>query len=207
LRFLIRASFGQAFITARNSQPVWRVAWSMYASSIGAWAIFLPASYTSFGGWVSIITYAVATGLPLFLIAEWGALILKNQPDVSLGVREDQSPGGASRSLGHFLVRLLSDCAILGGRSQVMSLNDFAGKRYGSSVKLFVIVLSLINMCVALVSEYTAIGDLFQFYVGTNRTAIIVFVGTVTSIYTAAGGLLVSIWTDQVGPEKNHTVT
>lgn len=48
-------------------------------------AVFLPASYTSFGGWVSIITYAFATGLPIFLVAEWGALILKKCPDVRKG--------------------------------------------------------------------------------------------------------------------------
>lgn len=45
-------------------------------------AVFLPASYTSFGGWVSILTYATATGLPLLLAAEWGAIILRSCPDV-----------------------------------------------------------------------------------------------------------------------------
>lgn len=61
-----------------------RVAWSFYAASIGAWAIFLPPAYTSFGGWLSIITYSFSTGLPLLLIAEFGAVILKRIPDVSL---------------------------------------------------------------------------------------------------------------------------
>jgi hypothetical protein len=37
-----------------------------------SWAIFLPASYPAFGGWLSIMTYAVSTGLPLLLIAEFG---------------------------------------------------------------------------------------------------------------------------------------
>ena len=37
-----------------------------------SWAIFLPASYPAFGGWLSILTYAVSTGLPLLLIAEFG---------------------------------------------------------------------------------------------------------------------------------------
>ena len=39
----------EAFITARGTQGFWRVFWSFYAGSIGAWAVFLPASYTSFG--------------------------------------------------------------------------------------------------------------------------------------------------------------
>jgi hypothetical protein len=32
---------------------------------------------------VSIITYAVATALPLLIIAGWGAAILKHTPEVS----------------------------------------------------------------------------------------------------------------------------
>lgn len=52
-------------------------------------------------------------------------------------------------------------------------------------------------MCIALIAEYTAIGDLFEFYVGTSRIGIVLLVAVITSVYTAAGGLLVSIWTDQ----------
>jgi len=150
------------FLTARRSQPLLRVAWSFFASSIGAWAIFLPASYPAFGGWISIITYAVSTGLPLLLISEFGRKILKRAPDV-------------------------------------LSLNDFANRMYGRPVQLFVIVLSLINMSVALISEYTAIGDLFEHYVGgPSRVYIILLVGLVTAVYTAKGGLLVSLLTDQL---------
>jgi Na+/proline symporter len=45
--------------------------------------------------------------------------------------------------------------------------------------------------------QYTAIGDLFEHYVGGERIGIIIFVGTTTALYTASGGLLVSIVTDQ----------
>lgn len=150
------------FLTARASQPMLRVAWSFFASSIGAWAIFLPASYPAFGGWLSIITYAVSTGLPLLLISEFGRKILKRTPDV-------------------------------------LSLNDFAHRAYGRPVQVFVIVLSLLNMSVALISEYTAIGDLFEHYVGgPSRIYIIILVGLVTAVYTAKGGLLISLLTDQL---------
>lgn len=53
-------------------------------------AIFLPAAFTSFGGWVSIITYAVATALPLLFIAAWGAKILEHTPNVSDLVMEEK---------------------------------------------------------------------------------------------------------------------
>lgn len=80
---------------------------------------------------------------------------------------------------------------------QVVSLSDFAGKRYGHGTRVFVIILSIFNMCIALIAEYTAIGDLFEFYVGTSRIGIVLLVAVITSVYTSAGGLLVSIWTDQ----------
>ncbi|KAM3573643.1 hypothetical protein VYU27_004376 [Nannochloropsis oceanica] len=54
-------------------------------------------------------------------------------------------------------------------------------------------------MSVALISEYTAIGDLFEHYVGgPSRVYIILLIGLVTAIYTAKGGLLVSLLTDQL---------
>ncbi len=150
------------FLTARRSQPLLRVAWSFFASSIGAWAIFLPAAYTSFGGWLSIITYAVSTGLPLLLISEFGRKILKRAPDV-------------------------------------LSLNDFARRMYGRPVQLFVIALSLVNMGTAMIAELTGIGQLFESYVGGPSGAyIIVLVAVVTAVYTASGGLLVSILTDRL---------
>ena len=80
---------------------------------------------------------------------------------------------------------------------QILSLNDFAGRMYGRSVQLFVVMLSLVNMTVSLIAEYTAIGDLFEHYVGGERVSIIIIVGIITALYTASGGLMVSIVTDR----------
>jgi len=137
------------------------VAVSIFSTgALGAWVLFLPAAYTAFGGWISIITYAIATGLPLFLIAEWGVLILKSHP-------------------------------------HTLSLNDYVGKRYGPTVQNLIVMIELVNVLTTLLAEYTAIGDLFEFYVGSIRAPIIFFVGMVTSVYTAMGGLQVSLVTDQ----------
>lgn len=91
----------------------------------------------------------------------------------------------------------LSSLQVLKRMPDVMSLNDFAGALYGRPVQGFVGLLSLVNMSVALVSEYTAIGDLFAFYVGGPRVLIILFVSITTALYVYAGGLQVSLWTDQ----------
>ena len=55
----------------------------------------------------------------------------------------------------------------------------------------------LFNMGIALTAEFTAIGDLFEFVIGSERWPIVVIIGVVSMIYTSWGGLYVSIITDQ----------
>lgn len=45
-------------------------------------------------------------------------------------------------------------------------------------------------------AEYTAIGDLFEYIVGGSRILIVLIIATLTSVYTAIGGLTVSVQTD-----------
>ena len=77
------------------------------------------------------------------------------------------------------------------------SVGDFIHIRYGPTARLLVSFLTLFNMCIALLAEYTTIGSLFQGFVGTVNYPIIIVVGVITMVYTAYGGLLVSIATDQ----------
>lgn len=90
-------------------------------------AVFLPASYTSFGGWVSILTYAMATGLPLLLAAEWGAIILRSCPDVR------SIAFGKSRQciVLYVMEGIINSSNALLLYRQALSLNDFAKRRYG----------------------------------------------------------------------------
>lgn len=78
------------------------------------------------------------------------------------------------------------------------SLSDFIGYRFGAVAKIFVILITLFNMSIAMLAEYTTIGSLFQDFVGSINYPIILVVGALTLIYTAYGGLSVSIMTDQV---------
>lgn len=55
----------------------------------------------------------------------------------------------------------------------------------------------LFNMGVGITAEYTALGDMFAIVLGSTRIPIVIIVGVVTSIYTAFGGLYISIVTDQ----------
>ena len=58
-------------------------------------------------------------------------------------------------------------------------------------------LLMLFNMGIALTAEFTAIGDLFQYVIGSERWPIVVIIGVVSMVYTSWGGLYVSIITDQ----------
>lgn len=80
----------------------------------------------------------------------------------------------------------------------VLSLTDFMGWRFGWAAKTYVVMLCLFNMSIACLAEYTTIGTLFGTYLGTTSWAINVVVGLTTMVYTAYGGLFISILTDQV---------
>ncbi|KAF9337873.1 hypothetical protein BGZ91_009191 [Linnemannia elongata] len=78
----------------------------------------------------------------------------------------------------------------------VLSLGDFVQWRFGTIPTILVSLVMLLNMSIGLCAEYTSIGNLMEFVIGAPRLPIILCVAIVTSIYTAAGGLYVSILTD-----------
>ncbi|KAI8590102.1 hypothetical protein BDZ88DRAFT_461151 [Geranomyces variabilis] len=79
----------------------------------------------------------------------------------------------------------------------ILSWGDFAQRRFGWSMQVYVSLVVLLNMAINLAAEYTAIGSLFEKVVGVNPIIPILIVGGVTMIYTIVGGLYVSIVTDQ----------
>lgn len=80
----------------------------------------------------------------------------------------------------------------------VLSLTDYMGWRFGFVAKTLVVLIILFNMSIALLAEYSTIGSIFKSFVGSVPYPMIILIGILTSVYTAYGGLLVSIYTDQV---------
>lgn len=150
----------EEFLTARSSATMLRIAWSFYASAVGAWVFTGPPSYASYAGYIGLISYAVSAGLPIVMIAFLGDLV------------QHKLPG-------------------------VVSMSDYVGWRYGVIPQTYVVLLTSLNMGIAMLAEYTTIGSLFSDYVGSIAYPIIVVVGVTTMTYTAFGGLYVSILTDQ----------
>ncbi len=151
----------EEFLTARSSASMLRIAWSFYASAVGAWVFTGPPSYASYAGYIGLLSYAISAGLPIVMIAFLGDLVQAKLP-------------------------------------QVVSMSDYVGWRYGVIPQTYVVLLTSLNMSIAMLAEYTTIGSLFADYVGSIAYPIIVVVGVTTMIYTAFGGLYVSILTDQV---------
>lgn len=123
---------------------------------------FAPApQYASFSGIVGVVVYAIASGIPILLIALCGSRITRDMP-------------------------------------HVFSLSDFMGWRFGPVAKTLVVLVAMFNMSIAMLAEYTTIGTIFSDFVGSVSFPIIIVIGVLTLLYTAAGGLAVSIATDQV---------
>lgn len=81
---------------------------------------------------------------------------------------------------------------------QAGSLADFAELRFGRQAKSVVLMISMLNMCVSLLAELTTIGALFKSFVGGGALPMIVVSSLIATAYTAYGGLVVSIVTDQL---------
>jgi len=151
----------EEFVTARHTQPVYRIAWSFFAGAVGAWVIVSPASYTAYAGAIGMAFYSAAAGLPILGIALLGDRIQRAHPNI-------------------------------------LSVGDYAGHRFGPTARTFVVLVTIFNMSIAMLAEYTTIGALFQDFVGSVNYPIIIIVGVLTLLYTAYGGLAVSIITDQL---------
>lgn len=71
-------------------------------------------------------------------------------------------------------------------------------QRFGNSVMIWVTLVMMFNMGVLLTAEMTAIGQLFSQVLGVASAPMVVIIALVSVVYTAGGGLFVSIVTDQL---------
>jgi solute:Na+ symporter, SSS family len=81
---------------------------------------------------------------------------------------------------------------------EVLSIGSFARWRFGPIFQCWVSLNVLFNLGVALTVEYTSIGALANQFLDLPPWVPIVIVATVTIVYTAAGGLYISLVTDQI---------
>jgi Na+/proline symporter len=78
------------FLTAKNSQPFYRIAWGLFCCSIGAGMIFSVPAFVVHpvfgGGSLGLAMYTLFVGLPLLLVACMGNYIRRRFPEaISIG--------------------------------------------------------------------------------------------------------------------------
>lgn len=83
-----------------------------------------------------------------------------------------------------------------------VSFTHYIRFRYGIATYIITLLVILFNMCVLLFADYSAIGSVFKAIVDPQRVMtrpdvfIIIMVAGTVAIYTAVGGLKVSLITD-----------
>jgi Na+/proline symporter len=78
------------------------------------------------------------------------------------------------------------------------ALGDVIVMRFGPAMRWCTCVVALFNMAIFMLAEFTTIGALFADFVGSTAYPIIIVMAVLTTVYSAYGGLLVSIVTDQI---------
>ena len=61
-------SAAEDFVKARGTQGRWRISWSFFAGSMGAWAITGPAAYAVHAGVLGMLSYALSCGMPTMYV-------------------------------------------------------------------------------------------------------------------------------------------
>ncbi|KAI8904125.1 hypothetical protein EDD86DRAFT_92271 [Gorgonomyces haynaldii] len=62
------------FLTARNTQPWYRVGWGLFGSVMGAWVVFSVSAFALYGGGIlGLAIYAIFCGIPLLLVGYIGS--------------------------------------------------------------------------------------------------------------------------------------
>lgn len=139
---------------------------------------------------------ARALGLS-FLASGMGGWILFAPPEVGALVGPVALAGYALGAALPFIVFAFCGPAIRrylpGGRS----IGEFAHACYGTTVRRYVSLISVLYMLCFLTAELTAIGAITSLLSGVNGNLAVLGVAIATLIYTAWGGLRASIVTDQ----------
>merc|ERR1719424_1094546 len=166
-----------SYMAARNSQGVVSLSLSYFVSGVGAWVIFAVPQAACIGGWGALAGYALSTVFPLLLFGWIGPIMREALPN------------------GY-------------------TLNEYVYGRFGLPCTVYFGTVSLFYMFLYLAAEFSS-ASTFATSLTTIQTqsstwwsnentfaptavSPILGVSVITMLYTALGGLPVSILTDRV---------
>ncbi len=139
---------------------------------------------------------AQALGLS-FLASGMGGWILFAPPEVGALVGPIALAGYAIGAALPFIVFAFCGPAIRRALPEGRSIGEFAQACFGSGVRRWVALVSLLYMSCFLIAELTAIGAITAMLSNINPAWVIVGVAIATLIYTVWGGLRASLVTDR----------
>lgn len=141
-------------------------------------------------GWVSL-------GLSFFASA-MGAWVIFAAPEVGILSGWWGTLGYALASSIPFLVVAKLGPEIHQRFPNGFCLTDWVRQRYGRTLQLYVVLISVFYMWIYLVAELTSIGNLIRDMAGLDPLHSLLPVSVFTMLYTSLAGLPASIWTDRL---------
>ena len=139
---------------------------------------------------------AQALGLS-FLASGMGGWILFAPPEIGAFAGPVALAGYALGAALPFMVFAWCGPAIRRHLPEGRSIGEFAQTCYGTAVRRWVALISLLYMLCFLIAELTAIGAITGMLSDVNGNLVIVAVAVTTLLYTAWGGLRASLVTDR----------
>ncbi|KAI8892135.1 hypothetical protein BC833DRAFT_612569 [Globomyces pollinis-pini] len=160
------------FLTAKNTQPWYRVAWGFYACSIGASVMFSVPQYVSdpvYGaGILGLLSYSFFSGFPFLIIANIGMYIKKRFPEVlSIGSYTKWRFGTIFAKWVIFNVLLNVGIALC---AEYTAIGELFGNLLQTSAWIPILVVSIVTMV------YTAAGGLYVALLTDQIQSIFIFV-------------------------------
>ena len=139
---------------------------------------------------------ALTLGLS-FLASGMGAWILFAPPEVGAFVGPIALAGYAVGAALPFLILAWCGPMIRARLPKGRSITDYAQDRYGSALRHWVSILSVLYMLFFLTAELTAIGAITEMLSDVPGESVVIGLAITTLIYTAWGGLRASLATDR----------
>uniref|UniRef100_A0A7R9V1J1 Uncharacterized protein n=1 Tax=Chlamydomonas euryale TaxID=1486919 RepID=A0A7R9V1J1_9CHLO len=119
----------EEYTTARNTQSGLKIGFSFFASAIGAWVVAAPSSFAVYTGYVGLLMYSIASGMPVLVLAFCGGAIRKKFPDIlSIGDFTGRRFGPVFRTVTVLIVMFNMGVAMLAEYTTIGSLfEDYVG--------------------------------------------------------------------------------
>eukprot|EP00921_Rhytidocystis_pertsovi_P000096 GHVQ01000227.1.p1 GENE.GHVQ01000227.1~~GHVQ01000227.1.p1 ORF type:complete len:592 (+),score=54.67 GHVQ01000227.1:342-2117(+) len=70
----------ESYLSSRRSEGWFSLGCSMYASTIGNWVLFQPASVGAVGSWVPVVVYALSTSVAMSVVMIAGPMLRRRMP-------------------------------------------------------------------------------------------------------------------------------